>query len=64
MTHLKRLPVLIAAAAFAMPRAQAAVHDVSQAEPVSYGIGLLCLALLLLVKRGPRTDAFKHDNDE
>lgn len=64
MKHLKLLPFLIAAAAFAMPRAQAAVEDGSQTEPVSYGVGLLCLGLLLLVKRRPRSDAFKHNNDE
>jgi hypothetical protein len=63
MKHLKWLPLLIAAA-FAMPRAQAAVDAASQSEPISYGAGLLCLGLVLLVNRGSRTDAFKHKNDE
>lgn len=63
MKHLKLLPFLIAAA-FAMPRAQAAVEAVSQQEPISYGAALLCLALVLLANGRSRNDTFNHKNDE
>ncbi|HEX8405715.1 MAG TPA: hypothetical protein VF670_13930 [Duganella sp.] len=62
MKHLKLLPFLIAAA-FAMPRAQAAEAP-GQSEPISYGAGLLCLGLVLLANGRSRTDAFKNKGDE
>ena len=62
MKHLRILPFLIAAA-FAMPRAQAAQSDTRQ-EPIGYGAGLLCLGLVLLANGRSRNDAFDHQNDE
>jgi len=61
MKHLKLLPFLIAAA-FAMPRAQAAEVDAQQ-EPIGYGAGLLCLGLMLLANGRSRNDAFNQKND-
>ena len=62
MKHLRILPFLIAAA-FAMPRAQAAEAD-NQQEPIGYGAGLLCLGLVLLANGRSRNDAFNQKNDE
>jgi hypothetical protein len=62
MKHLKLLPFLIAAA-FAMPRAQAAEVDAQQ-EPIGYGAGLLCLCLVLLANGRSRNDAFNQKNGE
>ena len=62
MKHLKLLPFLIAAA-FAMPRAQAAEID-TQPEPLGYGAGLICLGLVLLANGRARNDAFNQKNDE
>ncbi len=62
MKHLRILPFLIAAA-FAMPRAQAAESDTQQ-EPIGYGAGLLCLGLVLLANGRSRNDAFNQKNDE
>jgi hypothetical protein len=61
MKHLKLLPLLIAAA-FYMPRAQAA--DVAgQYEPSSYGIALICIGLVLLAAAGhSRPASFKPEN--
>ena len=62
MKHLRILPFLIAAA-FAMPRAQAAEVDTRQ-EPIGYAAGLLCLGLVLLANGRSRNDTFNHKNDE
>lgn len=61
MKHLRILPFLIAAA-FAMPRAQAADADTRQ-EPIGYGAGLLCLGLVLLVNGRSGNDAFNQKDD-
>ncbi|NGZ87716.1 hypothetical protein [Duganella aceris] len=63
MKHLKLLPLLIAAA-FCMPRAQAAAVDAAaQLEPSSYGIALICIGLVALAAAGHnRPASFKHDN--
>jgi hypothetical protein len=61
MKHLKLLPLLIAAA-FCMPRAQAA-DVVAQNEPSSYAIALICIGLVMLAAaRHRRPASFKHDN--
>lgn len=62
MKHLRILPFLIAAA-FYMPRAQAA-DVVTEQEPIGYGAALLCLGLVLLVNGRSRNDAFHQKNDE
>ena len=62
MKHLKLLPFLIAAA-FAMPRAQAAEID-TQPEPLGYGAGLICLGLVLLANGHSRNDVFNQKSDK
>ena len=61
MKHLKLLPLLIAAA-FCMPRAQAA-DLAGQGEPSSYAIALICVALVVsAIASQRRPDSFKKDN--
>ena len=63
MKHL--MLVFLIAAAFAMPRAHAAADEPAQQEPVGYGAGLLCVALLLLSNARGRASgkAFRsHDH--
>ena len=61
MKHLKLLPLLIAAA-FCMPRAQAA-DLAGQGEPSSYAIALICIGLVMsAVASQRRPDSFKQDN--
>ena len=62
MKHLRILPFLIAAA-FCMPRAQAA-DAAAQQESIGYGTGLLCLGLALLATGLSRHDAFNQKNDK
>jgi hypothetical protein len=59
MKHLRLLPLLIAAAAFA-PRAHAAEQANSQHETSSYAAGLICLGLVALTGRSTRSQTFKR----
>lgn len=64
MKHLKLLPLLIAAA-FAVPRAHAAVQaPQAQQDTGSYAAGCIGIALLLLGARGGRSERFKALNEE
>lgn len=59
MKHLKLLPLLIAAAAFA-PRAHAAEQAAPRHETSSYAAALICLGLVALTGGRTRSQTFKR----